>query len=153
MGYAAAVGATVITMRGVISLASTPLWGALCDRVDPRWLLMAKFGCYALGILMLMQAKSISSIILAVGIYSVAFAGTNVVAEVAWANYYGRQSLGVIRGFSMPIAVLFSAAGPIVAGTLYTMTGSYNSSFWGIIGTASLSAILMMFCSRPRRAA
>jgi hypothetical protein len=112
---------------------------------------MAMFGLYAFGILVLMQATSLPVVGVAVAIYSMALAATGIVIEVAWAQYYGRHSLGAIRGFAMPGTVFLSALGPLAAGVLYTTTGSYTAAFWGIIGTATLSAVSMLACTPPQR--
>jgi MFS family permease len=145
------IAVTVITVRGVLTVVSAPLWGFLAEKFAPRWLLMAMFSLYAFGILVLMQATSLAVLGIAVAIYSVALAATGIVIEVAWASYYGRHSLGAIRGFAMPGTVFLSALGPLAAGILYTTTGSYAAAFWGIIGTAAISAVSMLLCTPPRR--
>ncbi|MSQ23132.1 MAG: MFS transporter [Chloroflexi bacterium] len=151
LGYSPLVGASIITLRGVISVTSAPLWGLLSEQVPPRGLLIATFAQYAFGIYMLLQADSLAGVFLAVGIYGLALSGTNVIAEVAWAEYFGRRSLGAIRGASMPVSVLLTAFGPLAAGLLYTATGSYSLAFHGIVAASALSAVLTFACTRPIR--
>lgn len=151
LGYSAAIAALAVTARSAMQLVGSPFWGFVVERVELRYLACGKFLLYAVGIFVLMQASSLTTILAAVLLYGIAQAGTNVVTEVMWANYYGRMSLGAIRGVGMPFTVGFSAAGPLLAGAIYDLTKSYQGAFLLIIGGAAVSAVLVLFCTRPRR--
>ncbi len=151
LGYSPTLAAVLITARSLIQLGFSPFWGIIIERYDPRYLACGKFLLYAVGIFILMQASSLWTIVAAVLIYGVAQAGTNVVTEVMWANYYGRDSLGAIRGLGMPFTVGFSAIGPLVAGVIYDVTKSYAGAFILIIAGAVASAFLVLLCVRPKR--
>jgi MFS family permease len=150
-GYAVTTGALVLALRSLVALVVTPLWGYLADRVEPRLLMGGKFLLYGVGIFLLMVAPGLPQIIFAVALYTIAFSGTAVVGEVIWARYFGRHALGSIRGFGSPFTVGFGAVGPLLAGVLYQLSGNYISSFWFMIAGASLSAVLILFCTQPRR--
>lgn len=151
LGYSATLGALAISARSVMQLIGSPLWGILADRVDTRYLASFKFLLYAVGIFILMNATGAVAIFVAVLTYGLAQAGTNVVTEVMWANYYGRYSLGAVRGIGMPFMIGFSATGPLFAGVVYDATHSYNGAFLFIIGGAVASSVLILFCTRPVR--
>jgi MFS family permease len=151
LGYSPALAAVLITARSLIQLGFSPFWGLVVERFEPRYLASGKFLLYAVGIFVLMQATSLWVIVAAVLLYGVAQAGTNVITEVMWANYYGRDSLGAIRGLGMPFTVGFSAIGPLVAGVIYDVTKSYAGAFILIIAGALASAVLVLLCTRPRR--
>ena len=55
--------------------------------------------------------------------------GTSILAEMIWANYFGRISLGRIRGMGSLITSAFSAGGPPFFGLLFDATQSYSLSF------------------------
>jgi MFS family permease len=151
LGHSASLGALAISARSAMQLVGSPFWGVMAERIDPRYLACIKFLLYAVGIYMLMQATSVVAIFAAVLVYGMAQSGTNVVTEVMWANYYGRFSLGAVRGLGMPFMIGFSATGPLLAGAVYDATQSYNGAFLFIIGGAVASSILILFCTRPRR--
>lgn len=64
---------------------------------------------------------------LAFGVIRGMFAGFEAITgSVVWANYFGRQHLGSIRGVTMTVTVVASALGPILFGVAYDVFGGYN---------------------------
>ena len=151
LGYAATLAALAISARSAMQLIGSPLWGFAAERWEPKYLVSAKFLGYALGIFVLMNATSASTIFAAVMIYGAASAGTNVLTSVMWANYYGRVSLGTVRGLGMPFQTGFSSIGPLVAAIIYDITNSYSIAFIAIIAGTVASAVLILFCAHPRK--
>ena len=49
--------------------------------------------------------------------------------QAIYADYYGRRSLGLIRGAFQPVQLGMNAAGPFAAGLWFDRTGSYSASF------------------------
>ncbi len=70
--------------------------------------------------------------------------GTAILAELIWANYFGRTSLGKIRGMGSLITSVFSAGGPPFFGLMFDATQSYNLSFSIFIGMLFASAGLSL---------
>lgn len=69
-------------------------------------------------------------------------AGTGVVVQtVIWADYYGREFQGAIRGFVVPITLVGMGLGPPVIGILYDLNG--NSYFGGF----SLAVLLLVIAA------
>lgn len=153
MGHATTLGAMAITARSAMSLVGSPMWGFAAERWEPRYLVSFKFLLYATGIFVLMNATSPVAIFSAVLIYGTGMAGTNVMVEVMWANYYGRLALGMVRGMGMPFMTGVSAVGPLIAGVIYDATNSYNVAFIAIIAGSVASAVLILFCTYPKRPA
>ena len=65
-----------------------------------------------------------------------------------FADYYGRESLGAIRGVVWPVQMVANAAGPLAASVTYDVVGNYVAIF--IIFTALiLLASLCTFLAQP----
>jgi hypothetical protein len=64
------------------------------------------------------------------------------------ADFFGRISLGKIRGMGSLVTSLFSASGPPFFGLLFDYTESYYLSFNIFIGMLFTSAVLSL-CLRP----
>jgi cyanate permease len=72
---------------------------------------------------------------------------------VAWADYFGRESFGAIRGVALSLQVLAQAAGPLLSGVLRDWSGDYTLSLV-VFGTlACLAAFAALVAQRPRAAA
>jgi len=71
--------------------------------------------------------------------------------EMIWANYFGRISLGTVRGMGSLLTSLFSAGGPPFFGLLFDHTQSYYLSFSIFIGMLFASALLSLFLRPPKK--
>ena len=73
-----------------------------------------------------------------------------VVPPVAFANYFGRRSLGVIRGIAEPFTSMGQAIGALLSGAIFDITGSYMIAFitFAVIGGATM--ILVMTARPPK---
>ena len=76
--------------------------------------------------------------------------GLHLLVRLAWADYYGREHLGTIRGFTMSAQIGGQAAGPVVAGFLFDATGSYQLPIMVFTGLAALAGLLALFATPPR---
>ena len=77
---------------------------------------------------------------------SMAFGGVFAMLPVVYADYFGRESIGVIRGITHPIVVGANAAGPLFAGVVFDASGGvYTWAFVGfsvVLGLGAVSALL-----------
>ena len=74
--------------------------------------------------------------------------GAFTLVPTLWADYYGRRSLGTIRGVALTAQMGGAAAGPLLAGGIYDLTASYQWAFV-VLGVASLVGGLMALAARP----
>ena len=87
--------------------------------------------------------------------YSVLFGfgvgGLLSVPPVGYADYYGRRSLGVIRGVTEPLTTIGQAIGALVSGIIYDLTESYQLAFMAFTVMGGLATVLVLFARPPRR--
>ncbi|MCH8847598.1 MAG: hypothetical protein IIC32_01320 [Chloroflexi bacterium] len=74
----------------------------------------------------------------------------NLVEVMLLANYFGRESLGAIKGFTAPLRAI-SPIGPVLAGFLRDTTGTYTVAFVIFAGVAVAMFVLMVFATPPKR--
>jgi OFA family oxalate/formate antiporter-like MFS transporter len=72
------------------------------------------------------------------------------VLPVAWAEYFGRESYGAIRGVALTIQVAAQAAGPVLSGALRDATGSYAASLWTLSALAFAGTAAALAAAPPR---
>src|SRR3546814_7248392 len=85
----------------------------------------------------------------AVFVLGLGIGGVSTVQEVIWADYFGRASIGMIRGLSRPFTVLASAGGPVFAAVIFDVRGSYELAFSVFIGTYVCAAVVMLLTPYP----
>jgi MFS transporter, OFA family, oxalate/formate antiporter len=147
-GYPTLVAASVMSIIAVMQFSTPIVWGTLADRMDNGILNMAKCALQGAGLLVALLVPGLAPLYIGFFIYGIGMGGTAVLAETIWADFFGRISLGKIRGMGSLVTSLFSAGGPPFFGLLFDYTESYYLSFNIFIGMLFTSAVLSL-CLRP----
>lgn len=126
-------------------------WGWVCDKFEVRWV----FPCVAITIslasALFILATHTSLIIISAALFGLGIGGILVVPPVAFANYFGLGSLGVIRGITEPFSSMGQAIGAVFSGFIYDSTGSYQIAFTSFAILAGLTSIILARCKPPKR--
>jgi MFS family permease len=150
-GHPAMVAALVMSIIAFMQFSTPIVWGLLAERSDIGRLIMAKFLIQAAGILWALSDPGLISLYTGFFLYGIGMGGTSILAEMIWANYFGRISLGKIRGMGALLTHAFSAGGPPFFGLLFDATQSYFLPFSIFIGMLFASAFLSLFLRPPRK--
>jgi sugar phosphate permease len=65
------------------------------------------------------------------------------------ADYFGRSSLGTIRGFTEPFVSFSQAVGALLSGLVFDITGSYNYAFYTLSIVALMAILLTITATVP----
>lgn len=150
-GYSTVLAASVMTVIAGTQLMSGLLWGFVSERVSIRKVTSSLFLIQAMGLLIAMNAPGLPFLYLGFFLYGTGLGGVQILQEIMWANYFGRLSLGTVRGTSLPIVLLFGASGPPFFGFLFDYTGSYTISFSFFVLVLLLSSSLTLLLRQPRK--
>ena len=74
------------------------------------------------------------------------------VMNVVWADYFGRDSIGGIRGMVSPVQMLSNSLGPLAAALSFDVTGSYAHIFTASAVLSAAGGTLLLLARRPRPA-
>lgn len=147
-------GPTAAIMASAFALAQVPaglLWSALTRRLPIRWVLALAGLTVALGAAGTAVTATLGSGLIASGILGSGVGGLHLLLRLAWAEYYGRQYLGTIRGVTLPVQLGGQAVGPIAAGVLFDATGGYHGAFVGFAVVVVVGSLLVLAAVPPRR--
>jgi MFS family permease len=145
-------GPSAAVMASVFALAQVPgglLWSAITQYLPVRYVLAISGLCVALG-----AAGTALSSTLFGGSVSAATIGSGVgglhlLLRLAWADYYGRQHLGTIRGITLPVQIGGQAIGPITAGFAFDVSGSYQTVFLSFAAVVAVGSALVLTAFPP----
>jgi cyanate permease len=151
IGYPSFIAATVMSIIAFTQLGSTLLWGFVSERVEARKATMLMFVIQAVGLAIAISTEALPPIYAGFCLYGVGLGGSLVLQELIWANYYGRVSLGAVRGLAVLITFAFGAAGAPFFGFLFDATGSYVFSFVLFVLALLVSAILTLTAGPPTK--
>jgi sugar phosphate permease len=147
-GHPTLVAASVMSIIAMMQFSTPIVWGLLADRMDNGILNMAKCALQGAGLLLALSLPGMAPLYAGFFIYGIGMGGTAILAETIWADFFGRISLGKIRGMGSLVTSVFSACGPPFFGLLFDYTESYSLSFSIFIGMLFTSAVLSL-CLRP----
>jgi MFS family permease len=150
-GFSPLIGASFMSTIAVTQLVSTLVWGMLADRYDVRKVSCVQFFIQGVGLVIITASADIGLVYLGFFFYGTGLAGSFVLREMIWANFFGRASLGTVRGLSLFFSHLFAASGAPFFGFLFDRTGSYDGSFTIFTGALFTSAFLILLAKRPRK--
>jgi MFS family permease len=143
--------ALVISLLAVFGALGAVIEGILDARIGARNTMITGLIGSAAGMVILMSVSSIEMGLLFAAIYGAAFGVMVTSSQIVFADFFGRESLGAIRGTAAPIQFTFNAIGPLVAGIAHDLTGSYLAAFVPFTISYLVAALCLALAQRPRR--
>jgi MFS family permease len=151
LGHEPVVAAQTFSMASIVAAASSIFAGVLVDRLRPGLVMVCQL---ATSLFMLVLAMTMTTPLLLVP-YALAF-GMNiglggVFDNAVWANLFGREHLGEIRGFVTTMMSVGIAVGPVVFGWSFDTYATYNPVLIGFGVLVVIQMILAYVAPPPQR--
>ncbi len=147
------VAASVLSTLAFTQIFFPLIWGFIAERVEIRFALFLKFLIQAGGLLLAIISGGLFPLYFGFFLYGIGISGGMVLPDLLWAHYFGRLSLGSIRGLGLLMVQSISAIGPPFFGFLFDITGSYFLPFTLLIAALTISAILCLVMRPPTQRA
>jgi MFS transporter, OFA family, oxalate/formate antiporter len=148
-GLSPIVAATVISVFSTMSAVASFGVGFLPRRWPLRYLLLVAAALMSAGSFGLIGIVSAADAYLAAGVFGLGIGAIMTLLPVAWADYFGRESYGAIRGVVLSMQVLAQAVGPLLSGALRDWTGTYTDSLLVFGVLAALAIVVALAARRP----
>ena len=149
IGLGAISAALAVSLSWTVSAVFSVTWGWVTDRIEVRYAYSGMFLVQAGSTLYLILASGTLGVFLAAGFFGIVSAGFNVVPSVMYANYFGRSSLGRIRGLGEAGVLLGQGTGPVIAGILFEIQGSYSMIFWVFVALSLTCSLVVLKAKAP----
>ena len=150
-GFDTTLIAYATAFDAVCAGAASFSFGLLVSRVPGRLLGSLGFSFLAIASVMTIYAADDITMFSSMAIFGLGIGGMMFLQNFIWADYFGREHVGAIRGFSMPINLILGAAGAPIAGYVYDETGSYTVVWWVGVGLMVCAALLALATPPPKR--
>jgi MFS family permease len=149
LGYSVAEASLVITLMTVSQIGGVMIGWLIGDRFEKRYVAAVCMLMHMTGLLMLTFARG-----------PVLLTGFAVIHGVAWglrgpfmqairADYFGRRAIGMILGISTAIIAIGQVGGPMIAGMLADLTGSYRLGFTMLALVAGCGSMFFVLAKKP----
>ena len=129
---------------------ATFAFGMLVRWVSVRILGAIGFCLLGLASVMTIYADYTSLMFVSMAVFGLGIGGMMFLQNFVWADYFGREYVGSIRGVVAPITLTVGGIGPPLAGYVRDWTGSYNSVWWGGVCLMFLAALVILATKAPK---
>jgi MFS family permease len=146
-------GATAAASLGVaigISVLGRVSFGLLADRYTKKLILGAALVIQALSVLCLLSIHSFGALPAFLILFGMGLGGGAVLIPLLVGECFGLVAFGKILGLVTIPATLGAAAGPVVTGRIFDVTGSYQLAFLLHIASLLAGALVVCFLRLPR---
>jgi sugar phosphate permease len=150
VGLNRTVVALIWSIASITNIPARLVGGFMGDRVPKNITLGIVSLIMGFSIFALAMTTSFSSALLFAIPYGIAWGITTPVMNSIQGEYFGRRSLGVIRGWLQLVSLPFSIVAPVLVGYLADKQGTYRWSFIGISFCMLVGSILIFVCTRPK---
>ena len=152
LGMTRAAAAALLTVIGGASIAGRLTVGAFADRIGGRNAYVLCLVPLVTSLLVLMAADTFVLLFAVVALYGFGHGGLFTVVSPTVAELFGTRAHGAIYGGIYFFGTIGGAAGPIMAGRVFDVTGSYEYAF-ATLAVMGAAALLLMASLPPRRSA
>ena len=150
-GLSLTSAAIVVTASWIVSAAGSVGWGWLMERVSARIMYSIMLALLCGAVLLLFLAGNMVGAFAAAVLIGMVAAGGNIIPTVVYADYFGRESLGKIRGVGEVGVLIGQSTGPLLAGVVFDLRGSYSVIFIVYAVIAAAASVLVLYARRPVR--
>jgi len=148
-GLSLTLAAVAISFSWLVSAFGSVVWGWVLEKIEARYAYSMVFVILGVSTVYLLLVNSTAEALVAAGLIGSVSSGSNVIISILYANYYGRNSLGRIRGVSETGVLLGQSVGPLLAGILFDTQGSYTFVFLLFSGIALACSAVVLTAKPP----
>ena len=149
-GMSLTQAATVLSVMALVGAPGRVIFGWLGDIFPKRYVMAGCFIFQAVGLILFTYVQGILGIAFFLFLYAPTYAGVLPLIPAIQGEYFGRQWFGTIRGMMTPITLISGVVGPVFAGTVFDVTGSYRPAFTVLAGSILLALMLVLTAKPPR---
>ena len=156
-GLSLSAVANAITINAAVNAIASLMWGASVERITIRWAMTGLLVLSASTSVALLSASSLATAFGVAALLGIVAAGGNVVPPIAFASFYGRRSIGSIRGVGETGVQVGQTVGALFSGIVFDSSGSYLIAFLvfsalSLVGAAVANSLNPPILGGPRPA-
>ena len=124
--------------------------GELRQRLSVRFALPAIICVTAASLVWFVMTDSVwMGLVFAVW-HGLSFGAQLPLNRISFPDYFGRYSVGAIRGVTAPVQFALNAFGPLAAGLVFDWQGSYDSLYLAFVALLLAAALSILAAPKPR---
>lgn len=149
LGYSLALASLYITLATAGQFVGVVCGWVIPEHVEKRKVTAFTMLLHATGMLTLTYAAGPVILVLSALVHGVGWGLRGPFISAMRADYFGRNSIGMILGLSSMIMVIGQIGGPLIAGAFADWLGNYRAGFTLIAGLAAVGSLFFWMAKRP----
>ena len=152
-GLGAVIAGFGISFNAIFLGVGSVAWGMIVERVPVRFVMASVALAMAAASFLFTTTNTAVEALAYSALFGFGLGGMLTVPPVAYADYYGRRSLGTIRGITEPFTTFGQAVGVMIPGIVfdYISAESYMPFFFAAGSVGILTALISLFATQPRQ--
>jgi len=146
VGYTGNFAAGVLSAIFFLTSIGKLAMGLFADRVSARIALSTNFAFSMIGTAMLIGAAHSTALLGYVIFYGLTVGAPLVLMPMVMAESLGLRRLGSVMGITGMFATVGAAVGPVLAGHIFDVSGSYNAAFVVFVAMWLMATISILGC-------
>ncbi|MPZ22946.1 MAG: MFS transporter [Dehalococcoidia bacterium] len=149
LGYSLGQASLIVVLMTILQLSGQIGGGIAGDRFNKRAVSVVCMIMHATALLSLAYATGLAMVMAFAVLHGLAWGTRGPLMGAIRADYFGRRHFGAIMGFSQFLVMVGQISGPLVAGVLYDLSGSYEPGFTVLAVMALLGSLFFVAATRP----
>jgi len=145
LGISATSAANILAIIGGVSIAGKTIMGAAIDRIGTRTGIIIGFVLVCVTLVWLVIVRDLWMLYLFAIIFAFGYATMIALMSPIIAELFGIRSVGILLGIVNFAATIGCAVGPVLAGWLFDISGSYQLAFFTCIAVSFIGLIITLF--------
>lgn len=149
LGYSLALASLYITIATAGQFLGVVCGWVVPESIEKRKVTALTMLFHASGMLMLTYATGPVILVLSALVHGIGWGLRGPFISAMRADYFGRNSIGMILGLSSMIMVIGQIGGPLIAGAFADWLGNYRAGFTLIAALAAMGSLFFWMAKRP----
>ncbi|MBT3941629.1 MAG: MFS transporter [Chloroflexi bacterium] len=148
-GFSSGEAAFGLMLLAVFGIVSKILFGRLSESITARWAMVISLGIQAVGMVLLVLAGGSIAVWPVIVFYAMGFGAMGALIPLTVTEAFGLRAYGTILGVTSMVGAGPLMIGPVMAGRLFDLYGTYDAAFIIIAVMFVLGAVSMSLARRP----
>jgi len=151
LGFDAGTGAWLVSALGAGAVGGRLVMGAVSDRIGRRPAIVAAMALQAVAFIGFASVQTLQALVVTAVGFGVSYGTVSALFPAIVGDFFGPEQAGSLVGFLFAFAGALAAWGPVVAGIVYDMTGTYGPIFRAAAVANLLGGALLAMARAPSR--
>lgn len=152
-GITPAAAAIILTLGGITNTLGRLTIGGLASKIGNKTVLVPCIIIQALALFFLTGASDLQTFYIIAMVYGLAYGGATPIIPTMAGSFFGTRSIGSIIGVLNTAFTAGVAIGPLLAGYIFDVTGSYSIAFSSTAIVMVITFLFSLLLKPPQRKA